>query len=289
MRTDLTIDALTAARRARGSLAGGDLSLRSRRAQCTSKTLVACRTASVSQSMSKVERLRQRPGRVVQHHALKRETQQDRRAFTDEHEARLTALRWLHHYNTIRCRSRLGQQPPITHDHSRAKSTTVASPHEPRVQDPGARPNSHPAQKPQPAHHSPRPLPARPIQEPQTRPPTTARLPNAKAHPTARPEATVSPPVADLVERHGRVDGQIKATPQRAHPNPPAAEAITGPPVTKAPPARRNRDAEPSGDHVHWPRDQRRDPRYGSGSQRADADDAKRRPDSRRCREARRG
>jgi len=185
--------------------------------------------------MSKVERLRQRPGRVVQHHALKRETQQGRRAFTDEHEARLTALRWLHRHNTIRCRSRLGQQPPITHDHRQATSTTVARRMNavPKIPGQGPTPNTHPAQKPQPAHHSPRPLPARPIQEPQTRPPTTARLPNAKAHPTARPEATVSPPVADLVERHGRVDGQIKATPQRAHPNPPAAEAITGPPVTK--------------------------------------------------------
>ncbi|MER7009527.1 integrase core domain-containing protein [Dactylosporangium sp. NPDC000555] len=37
------------------------------------------------------------------------ETLQGRRAFTDEREARLTAFRWLHRYNTVRRHSRLGR------------------------------------------------------------------------------------------------------------------------------------------------------------------------------------
>ncbi|MEV0158217.1 integrase core domain-containing protein [Micromonospora sp. NPDC050686] len=40
---------------------------------------------------------------------FKRETLQGRRAFTDEREARLTAFRWMHRYNTVRRHSRLGQ------------------------------------------------------------------------------------------------------------------------------------------------------------------------------------
>jgi transposase InsO family protein len=58
---------------------------------------------------------------------FKRETLQGRRAFTDEREARLTAFRWLHRYNTVRRHSRLRQQSPITYENNtRATSVTLA-------------------------------------------------------------------------------------------------------------------------------------------------------------------
>jgi transposase InsO family protein len=56
---------------------------------------------------------------------FKRETLQGRRAFTDEHEARLSSFRWLHRYNTVRRHSRLAQQSPITHERTRTTSTTL--------------------------------------------------------------------------------------------------------------------------------------------------------------------
>ena len=57
---------------------------------------------------------------------FKRETLQGRRAFTDEREARLTAFRWLHRYNTVRRHSRLGQQSPITYESTRPAPATLA-------------------------------------------------------------------------------------------------------------------------------------------------------------------
>ena len=57
---------------------------------------------------------------------FKRETLQGRRAFVDEREARLTSLRWLHRYNTVRRHSRLGPQSPITYEQSRVTPATLA-------------------------------------------------------------------------------------------------------------------------------------------------------------------
>ncbi len=58
---------------------------------------------------------------------FKRETLQGRRAFTDERDARLTAFRWLHRYNTVRRHSRLGQQSPNAYERAaRTTSTTLA-------------------------------------------------------------------------------------------------------------------------------------------------------------------
>ena len=58
---------------------------------------------------------------------FKRETLQGRRAFTDERQARLTAFRWLHRYNTVRRHSRLGQQSPIIYEkNTRPAPATLA-------------------------------------------------------------------------------------------------------------------------------------------------------------------
>ncbi|MET7399623.1 integrase core domain-containing protein [Dactylosporangium sp. NPDC005572] len=56
---------------------------------------------------------------------FKRETLQGRRAFTDEREARLTAFRWLHRYDTIRRHSRLGHQSPMTYENNTHKAPTT--------------------------------------------------------------------------------------------------------------------------------------------------------------------
>jgi transposase InsO family protein len=57
--------------------------------------------------------------------SFKRETLQGRRAFTDEHEARLTSFRWLHRYNTVRRHSRLAQQSPITYENAQPTTATL--------------------------------------------------------------------------------------------------------------------------------------------------------------------
>ncbi|WP_370518080.1 integrase core domain-containing protein [Micromonospora sp. MP36] len=72
---------------------------------------------------------------------FKRQSLQGRRAFTVEREARLTAFRWLHRYNTVRRHSRLGQQSPITTRRTSGQPRLRwPRPHKPRVQDQGSSP-----------------------------------------------------------------------------------------------------------------------------------------------------
>lgn len=127
MRTDLVVDALNAAQRTRGSL-DGSIMHTDHGAQYTSKAFAqACTAAGVRQSMSKVGSSADNALAESFNATFKRETLQGRRAFTDEREARLTSFRWLHRYNTVRRHSRLGQQSPITYEHSTATSATLAT------------------------------------------------------------------------------------------------------------------------------------------------------------------
>jgi transposase InsO family protein len=128
MRTDLVIDALTAAGRTRGSLAGAIMHT-DHGAQYTSKAFTtACQQAGVRQSMSAVGSSADNALAESFNATLKRETLQGRRAFTDERDARLTTFRWLHRYNTIRRHSRLGQRSPITYENStRTAPATLAA------------------------------------------------------------------------------------------------------------------------------------------------------------------
>ncbi|MFY7627489.1 integrase core domain-containing protein [Streptomyces sp. NY05-11A] len=48
--------------------------------------------------------------------AFKRETRKGRQGWSNEHEARLDAFRWLTRYNTRRRHSRLGQRSPIAYE-----------------------------------------------------------------------------------------------------------------------------------------------------------------------------
>jgi len=126
MRTDLVVDALTAAQRTRGSLDGA-IFHSDHGAQYTSKNFAAaCTKAGVRQSMSKVGSSADNALAESFNASFKRETLQGRRAFTDEREARLASFRWLHRYNTIRRHSKLGQQSPITYENSiRTTSATL--------------------------------------------------------------------------------------------------------------------------------------------------------------------
>jgi transposase InsO family protein len=125
MRTDLVIDALTAAQRTRGSLDGAIMHT-DHGAQYTSRAFAeACAQAGVRQSMSKVGSSADNALAESFNATFKRETLQGRRAFTDEREARLTSFRWLHRYNTVRRHSRLGQQSPITYERIPAAPATL--------------------------------------------------------------------------------------------------------------------------------------------------------------------
>ena len=128
MRTDLVIDALNAARRTRGSLAGA-LFHSDHGAQYTSKSFAAvCAAAGVRQSMSAVGSSADNALAESFNATFKRETLQGRRAFVDEREARLTSFRWLHRYNTVRRHSRLGQQAPIAYENNIPTSPATLAP-----------------------------------------------------------------------------------------------------------------------------------------------------------------
>jgi transposase InsO family protein len=128
MRTALVVDALAAAARTRGGLAGA-IFHSDHGAQYTSKAFAeACTRVGVRQSMSRIGSSADNALAESFNATFKRETLQGRRAFTDEREARLTSFRWLHRYNTVRRHSRLGQQSPINYEKTtRTTPTTLAS------------------------------------------------------------------------------------------------------------------------------------------------------------------
>ena len=97
--------------------------------QYTSKAFAtACTAAGVVQSMSTVGSSADNAAAESFNASLKRETLQGRRAFTDEHDARLTTFRWLHRYNTVRRHSRLGHRSPSAYETIHAtRSTTLAA------------------------------------------------------------------------------------------------------------------------------------------------------------------
>ncbi|WP_190046370.1 IS3 family transposase [Streptomyces finlayi] len=118
MRADLVTDALAAAIRTRGSLAGSIMHT-DHGAQYTSRILAeACRSAGVRRSMSAVGSSADNALAESFNATFKRETLQGRKSWPTEHEARLDAFRWLHRYNTRRRHSRLGQRSPIAYENA---------------------------------------------------------------------------------------------------------------------------------------------------------------------------
>nr|WP_107059172.1 IS3 family transposase [Streptomyces sp. NRRL B-1347] len=128
MRTDLVTDALAAAVRTRGSLAGAIMHT-DHGAQYTSRAFAeACRSAGVRQSMSAVGSSADNALAESFNATFKRETLQGRKSWPDEREARLDAFRWLHRYNTRRRHSRLGQRSPIAFENAFHLTPTTLTP-----------------------------------------------------------------------------------------------------------------------------------------------------------------
>ncbi|MEV7296663.1 IS3 family transposase [Streptomyces microflavus] len=118
MRADLVTDALAAAIRTRGSLAGSIMHT-DHGAQYTSRKFAeACRSAGVRRSMSAVGSSADNALAESFNATFKRETLQGRKTWPTEREARLDAFRWLHRYNTRRRHSRLGQRSPIAYENA---------------------------------------------------------------------------------------------------------------------------------------------------------------------------
>jgi transposase InsO family protein len=126
MRTDLVTDALTAAERTRGSLAGAIMHT-DHGAQYTSRAFAdACRQAGVRQSMSAIGSSADNALAESFNATFKRETLQGRKHWSSERDARLEAFHWLHRYNTRRRHSRLGHRSPLAYEAaSRTTPTTL--------------------------------------------------------------------------------------------------------------------------------------------------------------------
>ncbi|MBX7550458.1 integrase core domain-containing protein [Streptomyces sp. NPDC004232] len=119
MRADLVVDALKAAERTRGSLAGTVMHTDHGAQGGFSRSFAdACREAGVTRSMSAVGSSADNALAESFHATCERETLQGRRAWDTEREARLDLFRRLHRYNTVRRHSRLGHRSPIAYEHS---------------------------------------------------------------------------------------------------------------------------------------------------------------------------
>ncbi|RPK59573.1 IS2 transposase TnpB [Streptomyces sp. ADI96-02] len=125
MRTDLVTDALAAAVRTRGSLAGSIMHT-DHGAQYTSRAFAeACRSAGVRRSMSAVGSSTDNALAESFDATFKRETLQGRKSWPNEREARLDAFRRLNRYNTRRRHSHLGQRSPIAFENAYHRTPTT--------------------------------------------------------------------------------------------------------------------------------------------------------------------
>ncbi|MFF5345677.1 IS3 family transposase [Streptomyces althioticus] len=116
MRTDLVIDALSAAERTRGGISGAVIHT-DHGAQYTGRAFAgACRQAGVRQAMSAIDSSADNALAESFNATFKRETLQGRKHWYSGREARLDAFRWLYRYNTRRRHSHLGQLSPIAYE-----------------------------------------------------------------------------------------------------------------------------------------------------------------------------
>ena len=126
MRADLVIDALAAAERTRGSLAGAVFHCDHGSQYTSAAFAAACQNAGVTRSMSAVGSSADNALAESFNATLKRETLQNARAWPTARQARLDTFRWASRYNTRRRHSRLGQRSPIAYETTlRATSTTL--------------------------------------------------------------------------------------------------------------------------------------------------------------------
>ncbi|WP_107494943.1 IS3 family transposase, partial [Streptomyces sp. SM11] len=126
MRTSLVTDALRAAARVRGSLAGAVFHS-DHGAQYTSREFaVACAELGVTQSMGAVGASAGNALAESFNAALKRETLRGARRFDGARACRLAVFRWTTRYNTRRRHSANGQQAPIAYEQQSATLTFAA-------------------------------------------------------------------------------------------------------------------------------------------------------------------
>ncbi|MFF0445733.1 IS3 family transposase [Streptomyces sp. NPDC004609] len=126
MRTERVTDALRAAARARGSLAGAVFHS-DHGAQYTSREFAAvCAELGVRQSMGAVGTSADNALAESFNAALKRETLRGARRFDGARACRLAVFRWITRYNTRRRHSANGQQAPITYEQQSATLTLAA-------------------------------------------------------------------------------------------------------------------------------------------------------------------
>jgi len=127
MRTDLIIDALSAARDTRGSLAG-TIFHSDHGAQYGSKAFAQlCAEWGVTQSMGAVGTSADNALAESFNATLKRETLRGRRTWPDPAICRREVFRWVTRYNTRRRHSWCGQQPPNTYEQRHAATLQLAA------------------------------------------------------------------------------------------------------------------------------------------------------------------
>jgi transposase InsO family protein len=127
MRAALVIDALHAAERTRGSIAGAVFHSDHGVQYCSRAFADGCRKAGVTQSMGAIGSSADNALAESFNATCKREILQGRRAWDTEREVHLDLFRWLHRYNTVRRHSRLGHRSPIAYERAlRTTSTTLA-------------------------------------------------------------------------------------------------------------------------------------------------------------------
>ena len=118
MRTELVLNALHAAQRVRGSLAGA-IFHSDHGTQYSSQAFAdVCRAAGVTQSMGAIGSSADNAAAESLNASFKRETLQGNQTWDSEREARLTAFGWLHRYNTRRRHSHLGHISPNDYENS---------------------------------------------------------------------------------------------------------------------------------------------------------------------------
>ncbi len=127
MRTELVTDALLAACRTRGSLAGAIFHA-DHGAQYTSRDLAQlCRRLGVTQSMGAVGSSADNALAESFNAALKRETLQGATRWPTADQARLEVFRWITRYNTRRRHSYCGQTSPASYENTYQAATLTTA------------------------------------------------------------------------------------------------------------------------------------------------------------------
>lgn len=117
MRTELVVEALETAARARGSLAGVQMHTDHGRQYTSSKFQSVCRRLGMMQSMGRIGSSADNAMAESFNATLKRETLQGARRRASKEERRAEVFRWIVRYNNRRKHSSLGYKSPLDFEH----------------------------------------------------------------------------------------------------------------------------------------------------------------------------